>query len=108
MRTSQIGKTRKFREKWLFTDRDYSHLSTTFKGDILKKMRYVPKICLETTVFNFYFLDKDGAKKNDIRKLFQVIKKGKYEVYAFQYIKEVCNCQGKLGTELYTFVYNCS
>jgi predicted nucleic acid-binding protein len=49
-------------------------------------MRYVPKIYLETTVFNFYFLDKDSAKRDDTRKLFQAIRKGKYEVYTSQYV----------------------
>jgi predicted nucleic acid-binding protein len=49
-------------------------------------MRYIPKIYLETTVFNFYFLDKDSAKKDDTRKLFQAIRKGKYEVYTSQYV----------------------
>jgi predicted nucleic acid-binding protein len=50
-------------------------------------MPYIPKIYLETTVFNFYFLDKDCKKKEDTHKLFDVIKRGKYEAYTSWYVQ---------------------
>jgi predicted nucleic acid-binding protein len=53
-------------------------------------MKYVPKIYLETTVFNFYYLEKSGKKKDDTHKLFEAIKKGKYKVYTSWYVhKEI-------------------
>jgi predicted nucleic acid-binding protein len=40
------------------------------------------------TVFNFYYVDKDSKKKDDTHKLFDAIKKGKYEVYTSQYVRD--------------------
>jgi len=42
----------------------------------------VPKIYLETTLFNFYFADDAPDKKQDTLKLFEEICQGKYEPYA--------------------------
>jgi predicted nucleic acid-binding protein len=44
-------------------------------------MKYVPKLFIETTVFNFYFEGKQGKKQKDAIKLFKDIAKGKYEAY---------------------------
>jgi predicted nucleic acid-binding protein len=49
-------------------------------------MSYIPEIYLETTVFNFYYLEKDSRKKEDVHKLFRGIKKGKYKVYTSEYV----------------------
>ncbi|GHV46216.1 hypothetical protein AGMMS49546_33790 [Spirochaetia bacterium] len=51
-------------------------------------MRYIPKLYLETTIFNFYYVDKDSKKKDDTHKLFDAIKKGKYEVYTSWYVQD--------------------
>lgn len=45
----------------------------------------VPKIYLETTVFNFYFADDAPEKKRDTLKLFKEIKEGKYLPYTSDY-----------------------
>ena len=42
----------------------------------------VPKIYLETTIFNFYFADDAPDKRQDTIKLFEEIRQGKYEPYA--------------------------
>jgi hypothetical protein len=44
-------------------------------------MKYIPKLFLETTVFNFYFEGKQGKKQKDTIKLFHDIAQGKYEAY---------------------------
>ncbi|GHU66987.1 hypothetical protein FACS189447_08710 [Spirochaetia bacterium] len=49
-------------------------------------MSYTPKIYLETTVFNFYYAQKDSQKKADTHILFDAIKKGKYEVYTSKHV----------------------
>jgi predicted nucleic acid-binding protein len=49
-------------------------------------MNYVPKLYLETTVFNFYYLEKESKRKDDTHKLFNAIKGGKYAVYTSQYV----------------------
>ena len=41
----------------------------------------VPKVYLETTVFNFYFANDAPDKKQDTLKLFEEIKEGKYKPY---------------------------
>jgi predicted nucleic acid-binding protein len=41
----------------------------------------VPKIYLETTIFNFFYADDSPEKKNDTLKLFQEIKDGRYIPY---------------------------
>jgi predicted nucleic acid-binding protein len=45
------------------------------------KTKYIPKLFLETTVFNFYFEDKQGQKQTDAIRLFEEIAGGKYEAY---------------------------
>ena len=41
----------------------------------------VPKIYLETSVFNFYFADDAPDKRDDTLRLFEEIRQGKYEPY---------------------------
>jgi predicted nucleic acid-binding protein len=41
----------------------------------------VPKVYLESTVFNFYFADDAPDKRQDTLKLFEEIKEGKYTPY---------------------------
>ena len=47
-------------------------------------MKYIPKLFIETTVFNFYFEGKQGQKQTDAVRLFEEIAKGKYEAYTSQ------------------------
>jgi predicted nucleic acid-binding protein len=44
-------------------------------------MQYIPKLFLETTVFNFYFEVKQGQKQTDAIRLFEEIAGGRYEAY---------------------------
>jgi predicted nucleic acid-binding protein len=44
-------------------------------------MNIVPKLFLETSVFNFYVDGKQGQKRQETQKLFAAIKAGKYEAY---------------------------
>jgi predicted nucleic acid-binding protein len=44
-------------------------------------MNVVPKLFLETSVFNFYVDGKQGNKQRETQKLFAAIKAGKYEAY---------------------------
>ena len=46
----------------------------------------VPKIYLETSVFNFYFADDAPDKKKETLKLFEEIADGKYEPYTSDYV----------------------
>ena len=46
----------------------------------------VPKIYLETTVFNFYFADDAPDKRDDTIRLFEEIRQGKYEPYPSAYV----------------------
>ena len=48
----------------------------------------VPKIYLETTIFNFFFADDAPEKKRDTIKLFQEIKEGKYMPYTSDAVLE--------------------
>ena len=41
----------------------------------------IPKLFIETTVFNFYFEGKQGRKQRDAIRLFDEITTGKYEAY---------------------------
>ena len=45
----------------------------------------VPRIYLETSVFNFYFTDDALDKRQDTLKLFEEIDEGKYEPYTSDY-----------------------
>jgi hypothetical protein len=49
-------------------------------------MIYVPRLYLETTVFNFYYTEKARQKRDDAQKLFIAIVEGKYEVYTSNYV----------------------
>ena len=44
-------------------------------------MSYIPKLFLETTIFNFYFDGKQGQKRKDTLALFKEIQKGNYEAF---------------------------
>ena len=46
----------------------------------------VPKVYIETSVFNFVFADDAPDKKNDAIKLFEEIKEGLYEPYTSDYV----------------------
>ena len=46
----------------------------------------IPKIYIETTVFNFYFSDDSPDKRKDTLKLFEEIKSGKYEPYTSNFV----------------------
>jgi predicted nucleic acid-binding protein len=46
----------------------------------------VPKVYLETSVFNFYFADDAPDKRQDTIKLFEEIREGKYEPYTSSYV----------------------
>jgi predicted nucleic acid-binding protein len=41
----------------------------------------IPKVYIETSVFNFYFADDAPDKRNDTLRLFEEIRQGKYEPY---------------------------
>ena len=43
--------------------------------------KYIPKLFIETSVFNFYFEGKQGQKQKDAVRLFEEIEKGRYEAY---------------------------
>jgi predicted nucleic acid-binding protein len=44
-------------------------------------MSYIPKLFLETSIFNFYNYGKGGKKQQDTRMLFDQIKAGQYLAY---------------------------
>jgi predicted nucleic acid-binding protein len=46
----------------------------------------IPKIYLETTIFNFCFADDAPDKREDALRLFEEIKQGKYEPYTSDYV----------------------
>jgi len=48
----------------------------------------IPKIYLETTIFNFVFADDAPDKKEATIKLFEEIANGKYEAYTSYYVVE--------------------
>lgn len=50
---------------------------------IIEKLR----LYLETTVFNYYF-DEDRLGHEDVLKLFEAIKAGKYEAYTSSYVMQ--------------------
>jgi predicted nucleic acid-binding protein len=46
----------------------------------------IPRIYIETSVFNFYFSDNDPEKQRDTLKLFDEIREGKYEPVTSAYV----------------------
>lgn len=48
----------------------------------------VPKIYLETSVFNFYFADDAPDKREDTMRLFEEIRQGKYAPYTSDFVVE--------------------
>ncbi|MCL1931252.1 MAG: hypothetical protein FWF55_05510 [Treponema sp.] len=53
-------------------------------------MEYIPKLFLETTVFNFYFEGKQGQKQTAAIRLFEAIAQGRYEAYTSEAVmKEI-------------------
>ena len=63
---------------------DWGYVPNDTHGTVGASMRYVPKLFIETTVFNFYFEGKQGQKQKDAIRLFEAIAKGKYEAYTSQ------------------------
>ena len=51
-------------------------------------MKYIPKIFIETTVFNFYFEGKQGKKQKDAIRLFEEIARGRYEAFTSEMVIE--------------------
>ena len=49
-------------------------------------MSYIPKLYLETTVFNFYFARKESKKQKDIFRLFHAIEREKFDIYTSEYV----------------------
>ena len=47
-------------------------------------MKHLPKLFIETTIFNFYFEGKQGQKQKDSMRLFDNIAKGMYKAYTSQ------------------------
>jgi hypothetical protein len=50
-----------------------------------KKEMVIPKLYLETTIFNFYYYGKAQKKQYDTRKFFDDISDGRYFVYTSEY-----------------------
>jgi hypothetical protein len=48
----------------------------------------IPKVYIETSVFNFYFADDAHEKREDTIRLFEEIRQGKYESYTSDYVVE--------------------
>jgi len=51
----------------------------------------IPRIYLETSVFNFAFADDAPDKKSDTLKLFEEIKAGKYQTFTSVYVTDELN-----------------
>ena len=51
-------------------------------------MKYIPKLFIETTIFNFYFEGKQGRKQKDALSLFEEIAKGRYEAYTSETVAD--------------------
>ena len=49
-------------------------------------MRCIPKLYFETTVFNFYFAQKESKKRQDTLKLFNAIGRKDYEVFTSEHV----------------------
>ena len=50
--------------------------------------KYIPKLFIETTVFNFFFEGKQGQKQKNAVRLFAEIAKGRYEAYTSQAVMD--------------------
>jgi predicted nucleic acid-binding protein len=46
----------------------------------------VPRVYIETSIFNFYFADNDPEKQRDTLKLFDEIREGKFEALTSDYV----------------------
>ena len=54
----------------------------------------IPKIYMETSIFNFYFADDAPDKCADVKSLFEEIRQGRYEPYTSDYvIEEIMKCE---------------
>jgi predicted nucleic acid-binding protein len=51
-------------------------------------MGRIPKLFLETTIFNFYYDGKQGQKRKDTLALFDEIKKGSYKAFTSEAVIE--------------------
>jgi hypothetical protein len=51
----------------------------------------IPKVYLETSVFNFVFADDAPDKRRDTLKLFEEIREGKYVPYTSEYVTDELN-----------------
>jgi predicted nucleic acid-binding protein len=68
-------------------------------------MVYIPKLYLETTMFNFYFSDQDPPKKADTKELFRRIKNGIYEPYTSRaVIQELEDAPEKQYKEMFSLI----
>ena len=68
-------------------------------------MNYVPKLFIETTVFNFYFEGKQGQKQRDAIKLFEKIAKGRYEAYTSnEIIDELIKASGRKSEKMIALI----
>jgi hypothetical protein len=68
-------------------------------------MAYVPKLYLETTMFNFYFSDQDPPKKADTKELFKRIKNGIYEPYtSLAVIQELADAPKNQYEEMFSLI----
>ena len=54
-------------------------------------MKKLPKLFIETTVFNFYFESRQGKKHKDAIRLFEEIAKGRYDAYTSEAVIEELN-----------------
>ena len=66
--------------KNLFQIQSKNTLPRSIWGD----MKHLPKLFIETTVFNFLFEGKQGQKHKDATRLFDEISKGRYKAYTSQ------------------------
>ena len=61
---------------------------------------------LETTVFNYYF-DEDRLGHEDVLKLFEAIKAGKYEAYTSKYVvQELENAKEPKRSKMLSLIEN--
>jgi predicted nucleic acid-binding protein len=58
---------------------------TSFITEGWQTMR-IPRVYIETSVFNFYFADNDPEKQRDTLRFFAEIREGKYEAFTSDYV----------------------